>query len=519
MLLRNQFNDHKTTLQSLRKELGFVQKDHREAYRRYATQVNTVGKKCDELLRDMPGLDTQIYVHVIGVPKALKTSYVLDLYKSPKLAEILDVKDASNSEHTACPCLITLTDAPTTLEKCGLDLGDSPYEIGISEFHQFYQVPADRVVDGGYLLKVNLSRADADANAPTFSVIEYPGIEDSDEAEIKQKDLHDVFQADMMHTMRRYPGIVVACFETNVRLPNGHPLIEYKNFLAQYNQHVRPPLVLSLNGVKAVAGFCGNTNVLNDIGQYKAFKMFDLKIQLINPNPHNTDRYRLSKADFPNPGPHVLDWIQQLSDYQDIERVKTEIDKDGGVSFSRDMLAQMTQQAEIRDIVDRIYLTPWLEKAKQVVEAGQQLLGIVRSYDYQAEIKQKIRTKVTENDYKTIEALYQDDKRSRPNYANSSDYQKAIKEFWITLVAKYFQQFYGAVEPQKPGRNPPEPAAGCLAIATTVVDDLLKKLNGNSTKWQFLYAKDEDADLIMLNLLRFHLSACVMRGDKDFSDC
>jgi len=519
MLLRTQFNEHKTALQSFRKELMLLQKQQPEAYRRYVSGVGKFTRECDDLLRDMPGLDTQIYVHVIGVPKALKTSYVLDLFKSQKLAEILDVKDASNSEHTACPCLISLIDGPTTLERCGLELGDTPYDITIPEFHQLYQVPENRVVTGGYLLKVNLSKADADPNAPIFPVIEYPGIEDSDDAEIKQKDLHDVFQMDMMRTMMRYPGIVVACFETNVRLPNGHPLIDYKNFLAQYNQHVRPPLVLSLNGVKAVAGFCGNTNVLNDIGQYKAFKLFDLKIQLINPNPHNISRYRLSKDDFPKPGEHVLDWIQKLSDYENIEHVKTEIDKDGGVSFSRNMLSKMTQQEEIRDIVDRIYLTPWLEKAKKAVKDGTQWIEAMRTYNHKKELKRRIHDKVAKSDYDTIDALYEEEKRDRPSYNNTPTYQDDIKAFWIKLVLRYFQQFFSSDEFAKTGRNAPPASAACQEAATQVVDDLLKKLNGGSTKWHFLYAQDADADLIMLNLLRFHLSACVMRGDRDFSGC
>jgi hypothetical protein len=516
MQSREMFIECQNNLQSLFGELSEASREHPDAYQRYRTVIDEFIKQCKGLLQEMPGLDKQIYVHVVGVPKALKTSYVIDLFgKSAELIQILNVEERDSlDEHTACPCLITLTDGPTKLEKIEPLVSK---EVSVDEFHRLYQVPKERsTVKGGYLLKVSLSRTSAGANAPTFPVIEYPGVEHSDEAKDQQKGMHEVFRRDMIETMKDYPGIVVACFVTNVNLPVGHPLTEYKNFLATHNSAIRPPLVLSLNGATAVSGYCGKTNVLESIGNYKAFEQFTLKIQLINPNPHNIDRHRL--RDFPSAGPHVVEWIKKYSDYADVGDIHKQIKEDGGIGFSKQMLTKMTQSSDIRDVVDRIYLSPWLNKAKPLVSQGRDLIEKVKSYDHHLEVEKYILNKVAKNNYKTTDQLYEERKAKRPSSpSNSEKYQQDIKDFWITLVMDYFKQFSAKDEEG----SVQEDDGKCRNIVIAIIEGLLEKINDGSRSWYFLYASDsdKDADFIMLNLLRFHLSARIMRGNKDFIGC
>ncbi|WP_300460666.1 hypothetical protein [Desulfobacula sp.] len=446
---------------------------------------------CRDCLHTLPAVDTPVYIHITGTDKSFKTSFLLDLFDNDDLRNLFSVKVRTTTENTAVPCLVepcSQVDV-VTISQVSITTGKiMRSQLTQQQFNRLYDL-SNGAVPEDYLLQIKVP---ALATPMTIPVIEYPGIKEGADATDRQQRLHRLFQENMLATLVKYPGILVACFQHKVAIPPGHPLDailkKYGKILKTDFSHHKLPLVLSLQGESAIASYCGNTNVEQDIqSDFQSYKSFDTLIQLIN--PCNMD-YPVS---FVQPGPHVDDWIRNLSRYRNLQEVKDQVLLDGGISWSRRMLKDVCTTSYIQEALDNLFLRPWIMEARAVHAKAMDCYHDITNYDEVVEIKERMRQSILKESYQPLRQFFD----AELGYAPEGIIQNH-PEFWIGIFSLYLEQFLRDGDRSK-------------TIATVMWNTLFQRLDPE--KKGFLGTREKDLPYIIMNMAEFYVPNALLRGD------
>ncbi|WP_321491433.1 hypothetical protein [uncultured Desulfobacter sp.] len=458
---------------------------------RQTERVDKVIDRCQQCLKTAPDTDLPVYIHITGTDKSFKTSYLLDLFDNDKLRELFAVKQRNTSENTAVPCLVepvSWTD-DVVVSQISISTGNVIRDrLTQEQFNRLYDLSSGADPDD-YLIRVAVPE---NQTPMTLPVIEYPGIKEGADAIAFQKERHEKFQANMLDCLERYPGILVACFQHKIAIPPGHPLDailkKYRTVLETTHAYQKLPLILSLQGDSAVASYCGNTNVEQDLeSDFKSYKAFETVVQLINPC---NSQYPVN---FISPGPHVDNWIRNLSRYKDLREIKDQIQKDGGIAWSRQMLGEICTTSNIKDALDNMFLMPWIRKAEKIHTQAVDLLYEIESYDEVAEVKERIRKAILKDTYQNLRHFFdQEFKYSEDGMIQ--DHQA----FWSTIFTQYLDQFLADSPKSK-------------AIAEVLWHNMHHRLDPDNKG--FLSARERDLPHIIMNMAEFYVPNMLVRGD------
>ncbi len=284
----------------------------------------------------------------------------------------------------------------------------------------------------------------------------------------------------------------MACFQHKITIPPGHPLdvilTRYRNVLRNTGIGQRLPLIISMQGASAVAGFCGNTNVINDIeNDFKSNTVFDTRIQLVN--PCNLEW----PVTFIDPGPFVDRWIRKMSPYTNVNEIQEVIARDGGISRSRRMLEEVCREEGIQDALDNIFLTPWIKEARACLNQALEQFNEIATYDEVAELKEKIRLAIINENYVPMRECF-----SQEMEILGENYIPNHEKFWGAIFARYLVQF---LDDEK----------WCRAIAVDLWKNLIIRLD--SDKKGFLGTREEDLPYIIMNMAELYVPNALIRGD------
>ncbi len=446
---------------------------------------------CRHCLAEVPETDSPVYVHITGTDKSFKTSYLLDLFDHPGLRELFSVKIHDTSENTAVPCLVEPSNEVTGITVRQLAISTKQIlreDLTKQQFIRLYDL-ASGAEPNDYLLQVLVPK---DETPMTLPVIEYPGIKEGADAMAQQQELHETFQKDLLKTLVKFPGVLVACFQHKIAIPIGHPmdiiLKKYGEVLKTGFSHHKLPLVISMQGASAVAGYLGNTNVEKDIkNDFSSFQAFDSVIQLVNPL---NETYRVT---FSEPGPHVENWINNLSRYGSIREIQKAIISDGGISRSRDLLEEICQAPYLQEALDNLFLKPWLIKGAACLEKALSCFNEIATYDEVSEISEKIRVAVIKGRYRSLRYFFNHEMEIISdgvidNHGN----------FWPAIFSQYLSQF---LEDDKKSD----------AIARVLWDQLEKRLD-SETKG-FIGTLEKDLPYIIMNIAELYVPNALIRGE------
>ena len=413
-------------MESLVYKLSRVPENHRE-------KAREIIELCQESLKAVPSVDTPVYIHITGTDKSFKTSFLLDLFDNDELRKIFSVKMRNTSENTAVPCLVTPSqvDAVTISQVCistGVVMRE---DLNQKQFNRLYDLSNGAEPDD-YLLRVEVP---AEATPMSLPVIEYPGIKEGADAMDRQKRLHQTFQTNMLDTLVKFPGILVTCFQHKIAIPPGHPLDailkKYGAVLKTNFSHHKLPLVISMQGESAIASYCGNTNVEQDIGSdFKSYRDFETIVQLVN--PCNLD-YPVT---FGEKGPHVDTWIRNISRYRDLEEIKEQILLDGGIAWSRRMLKALCTSSHIQEALNNLFFKPWMMEAMALNARAMDCFHDITNHDEVEEIKERMRQAILNDSYQPLRQFF----KSELAYAHEGIISNH-EEFWTTIFSQYLEQF------------------------------------------------------------------------------
>ncbi|CCK82222.1 hypothetical protein [Desulfobacula toluolica] len=446
---------------------------------------------CRNCLKNVPSVDTPVYIHITGTDKSFKTSYLLDLFDNDELRKLFSVKMRTTSENTAVPCLVEPSSGvdKVFISQVSISTGRiMRNNLTQNQFNRLYDLSSGAVPDD-YLLRVQVPDH---ATPMTLPVIEYPGIKEGADAMERQKELHRLFQENMMATLVKYPGILVACFQHKIAIPPGHPLDailkKYGKVLKTNVSYHKLPLVLSLQGESAIASYCGNTNVVQDIqSDFQSYNAFDTLIQLIN--PCNTDY----PVNFVPPGPHVDEWVTNMSRYRNIEEIKEQVLFDGGVSWSRRILKELCATSYVREALDNLFLKPWIMEADVLYSKAMDCYHDIMNYDEVAQIKERIRQAILNESYQPLRQFFE----AELGYAHEGIIANH-QEFWVTIFSQYLEQFLREADRSK-------------TIAKVMWNTLFKRLDPE--KKGFLGTREEDLPYIIMNMAELYVPNALLRGD------
>ena len=446
---------------------------------------------CRECLDQVPATDAPVHVHIMGTDKSFKTSYLLDLFDHDALRDLFSVKTHNTSENTAVPCLVMPSDAVTRLVIRQLSIADGDIvrdDISPDLFGRLYDL-SQGAVPGDYLLQVLVPASETPMVLP---VIEYPGIKEGADAMAEQQALHKTFEKNLMDTLIRFPGMLVACFQHKVAIPPGHPmdiiLKTYREVLDTGPLNRQLPLVVSLQGESAISGYCGNTHVEKDIKtDFKSYTAFDTVIQLVNPS---NSRYPVT---FGAPGPYVDQWIRNLSRYKSLEEIQENIRRDGGIAWSRSLLADICRSDTIQEALDMIFLKPWLDRAEACQTRAMAAISAIETYDEVAEMKEKIRKTIVRGNYRSIRDLFKNEIAIQGD-GIVEDHAR----FWSGIFAQYLMQFL-------------EDDALCRRLSRELWHNLQKRLDDGEKG--FLGTREQDLPYIIMNSAELYVPNALMRGD------
>ncbi|MEA1968647.1 MAG: hypothetical protein U9N77_10575, partial [Thermodesulfobacteriota bacterium] len=425
---------------------------------------------CRECLKDAPATDTPVYIHITGTDKSFKTSYLLDLFDNDELRKIFSVTSHNRSENTAVPCLvepcadvdqIIIKQVSISSKKTIRD------HITKQQFSRLYDL-ANGATPDDYLIQILIP---ADTTPMKLPVIEYPGIKEGADALADQRETHKTFQKNMLQTLAKYPGFLVACFQHKISIPFGHPmdiiLTKYGEFLRGSNPNQKLPLIVSMQGESAVAGYCGNTNVEKDIqNDFASYHSFDTKIQLVN--PCNLDY----PVKFSTPGLHVEKWIKKLSRYKNVLEIQNLILKDGGIAWSRKLLEDVCKNSSIQEALDNLFLKPWIMESEDCYDLALECYNEIENYDEVAEIKEKIRKTILNETYRPLRYFFNHEMEYlRDNLIDNH------REFWCNIFSQYYAQFI-------------QDDQRCNAIASVLWDNIVKRVDADNKG--FLGTREKD---------------------------
>lgn len=447
-------------------------------------------KEGDDLLKKIPATDAPVFVHIIGTDKSFKTSYLLDLIGNDELRTWFDIQHHNMSENTAVPCLIQPDSRVDKIIAQHLILDTQKIEkdnLTPQEFKKLYDLGS------GAKPKNNMLRVLVPSHATKFSlpVIEYPGMKKGADPSAEQKIIHQTFTENMLQLLKKFPGILVACFYQKVSIPEGHPidavLKEYAKYLKTDHPQHKLPLILSLQGETAITSYCGNTNVLQDIEKdFKSYQLFETYIQLVNPN--NAQH----AIQFSQPSAYVDVWRNKLSKYKSIQEIHENITKDGGINWSRVFLEAMCHTSHIREALDNIYLRPWIEEGDRFLDKALPVYDEILSTDIVQDTRKKIQEKVLAGKYKTVrdcfQQVFQKDKSKEPT-----------TELWEKVFIEYLKQFLGERQDYKD-------------IAGDIWQKLIEKLDVGEKG--FLATKQDAIPYIILNVAELYVPNALLRGES-----
>lgn len=456
-------------------------------------RVVEVTRLCEGCLNTVPATDTPVYVHITGTDKSFKTSYLLDLFDHEDLRHLFSVKIHNTSENTAVPCLVEPSETVNTLTIRQLSISTKKIirdDISKDMFGRLYDLSKGAIPED-YLLQVLVPARETPMKLP---VIEYPGIKEGADAQEEQKRLHKTFQKNLIQNLAKFPGILVACFQHKVAIPLGHPmdiiLQKYGEILkTDYAGH-KLPLILSLQGSSAITGYCGNTHVKKDINtDFRSHGAFDTTIQLIN--PYNNDY----PVVFSEPGPHVDEWIHELSRYRDVEEIKEHIALDGGIQWSRNLLTDICENSHIREALDNIFLKPWIIDSETCLKNTMRLLNEIETYDEVEEIREKVRIAIIKGKYKSIRSFFKNEMASQHD-GLIEDHRR----FWTSVFSQYLVQFFDDLSRSR-------------TISDTLWNNLQKRLDSEDKG--FLGTRETDLPYIIMNTAEMYVPNALIRGDHD----
>ncbi len=483
-ILRDRLLQLQREMESIIEKLADIPEQHRD-------KVREVTEQCRTILNSAPGIDTPVYIHITGTDKSFKTSLLLDLFDNDDLRRIFSVKKRNTSENTAVPCLVepsSWTDS-LTISQVSISTGKvMRSRLSQEQFNRLYDLSLG-AEPGDYLIRISVP---ADKTPMDLPVIEYPGIKEGADSKEQQKERHLQFQANMLDTLVRYPGILVACFQHKIAIPPGHPmdaiLKKYGDILKTDFPYHKLPLVLSLQGDSAIASYCGNTNVEEDLqNDFKSFKSFESVIQLVNPC---NDQYPVS---FITPGPHVDGWIRNLSRYKDLAEIQEQVQIDGGISWSRNLLRQLCTTSHIMEALDNMFLVPWITEAAAIHANAMDFLHGIDNHDEVSEIKERIRKAILNDTYHSLRHLFE----SELAYTHEgviTDHPN----FWTTLFTQYLDQFFADTQRSR-------------TIARGLWGNLFQRLD--PAEKGFLGARETDLPFIIMNMAELYVPNVLMRGD------
>ncbi len=456
-----------------------------------AYRVGKVIERCRQTLKTAPDTDLPVYIHITGTDKSFKTSYLLDLFDNDLLRRLFAVKQRNTSENTAVPCLVepvSWTDE-VVVSQISISTGNVIRDkLTQEQFNRLYDLSSGAAPED-YLIRVAVPE---DQTPMTLPAIEYPGIKEGADAVEFQKERHERFQANMLDCLERYPGILVACFQHKIAIPPGHPLDailkKYRTVLETTHTYQKLPLILSLQGDSAVASYCGNTNVEQDLeSDFKSYQAFDTVVQLINPC---NSQYPVN---FISPGPHVDTWIRNLSRYKNLREIKDQIKQDGGIAWSRQMLGQICTTSNIRDALDNMFLMPWIRQAEKVHTQALDLLCEIENYDEVAEVKERMRKAILNDTYQSLRHFF-----DREIEYNEEGMILDHDAFWSTVFTQYLDQFLADTTKSQ-------------AIADILWNNMRQRLDPENKG--FLSAAEKDLPHIIMNMAEFYVPNMLVRGD------
>ena len=456
-----------------------------------AARVDKVIERCQQCLKTAPDTDMPVYIHITGTDKSFKTSYLLDLFDNDALRGLFAVKQRNTSENTAVPCLVepvSWTDE-VVVSQISISTGNVIRDrLSKGQFNRLYDLSSGAEPED-YLIRVAVPE---NQTPMTLPAIEYPGIKEGADAIALQKERHKRFQANMLDCMERYPGILVACFQHKIAIPPGHPLDailkKYRTVLETTHAYQKLPLILSLQGDSAVASYCGNTNVEQDLeSDFKSYKAFETVVQLINPC---NNEYPVG---FISPGPHVETWIRNLSRYKNLREIKDQIKADGCIAWSRQMLNDIGTTSNIRDALDNMFLMPWVRKAEKLHTQAVDLLYEIESYDEVAEVKERMRKAILNDTYQSLRHFF-----DREIKYNEDGLIQDHKAFWTAIFTQYLDQFLADTPKSE-------------AISHVLWKNMNQRLDPDNKG--FLNAREKDLPHIIMNMAEFYVPNMLVRGD------
>ena len=471
-------------IESLIDKLARVPANHLE-------RTREITELCRETLKSVPSTDTPVYIHVTGTDKSFKTSFLLDLFDNDELRKLFAVKMRHTSENTAVPCLVIPSSevAAITISQVCITTGAVlRMDLNQNQFNRLYDLSSGAQPDD-YLLRIEVPSG---ATPMTVPVIEYPGIKEGADAMDEQKKLHQTFQSNMLDTLVKFPGILVACFQHKIAIPPGHPLDailkKYGTILKTGRSLHKLPLVLSMQGESAIASYCGNTNVEHDIANdFKSHTDFETLVQLVNPCN------REYPVTFGEPGPHVDAWIRNLSRYQNLDEIKEQIMIDGGIAWSRRTLKDLCTSSHIQDALSSLFLRPWISEASAVHARALDCLYDIENHDEVEEIKERMRRAIINDSYQDLRSFF----TSELAYAHGGIISNH-EDFWTTIFAGYLEQFFRDSDRSK-------------AISRIMWQNLRQRLDPEDKG--FLGTREEDLPHIIMNMAELYVPNALLRGD------
>ncbi len=471
-------------LEAVTEQLGSVPANHTETAEPHI-------ERCKKCLGAVPSTDTPVYIHIIGTDKSFKTSYLLDLFANDDLRKVFSLKARNTSENTAVPCLLEPDDQVSRIQADQVSISSGRVlreNLDQKQFTRLYDLASGATPDD-YLIRIKIPKSQTPMDIP---VIEYPGIKEGADARERQKKLHQAFQNNMMSCLVRFPGILVACFQHKVSIPVGHPLDavlqKYGHVLKTNYSHHKLPLVVSLQGETAIAGYCGNTNVMEDLASdFQSYQNFDSVVQLVN--PCNLEY----PVHFSDPGPHVDTWIREISRYTDLTEIKEHISLDGGITWSRAMLREICTTSYIREALHNLFFKPWLVDAQKTLTLAQDCFYSISSYDEVNALKEQMRKAVINETYQSLNDIFETELGFTDD-GMVTDHE----HFWISVFSQYLGQFF-------------EEKPRVAAIAQGMWDCLQNRLDPLGKG--FLGARTKDIPFIIMNMAQVYVPNCLMRGD------
>lgn len=387
----------------------------------------------------LPSGSNKIVLHFVGSSSSFKTSLVLDLFAYEPLTRLLGA--GKTAEHTAVPCLIE----PIENTKSGVcdfyKIDNSGNETSIENEHEFsalYEIDDNVGTNYNYFLKINVPKKQVSFQ---HTIIEYPGIETPDKKvkqTVRQRQVES--KQNMLRCIKTYPGIIVACYATKVRLPAGDPISEIFNenrdLINKYKASsfkFKLPLILSLNGRSLVESYINcNDDITETIDTYFNTISEDFSIKVAFVNPKNKDYgFDVEKVLLKNNNKYS--WVERSSIYSNIDQAIQSISKDGGIAFARNYYSELVEGSAIPELITDYYIRKALEVRITLLDKVTGYIRELKKYDTCLIIQENIRlASIATNGYKTISELY--DIKNK-NTANNNI------NMWSEIISDYIKQF------------------------------------------------------------------------------